>query len=241
MSTDKKGADNVPENASVIYIDGDILVAVKPRGLHSEDKKGNNDRSSFPAKLKAALGLLEIYTVHRLDKETEGLMVYALNKESAASLCRSADEGRFEKEYDAWIHGRPETDEGVMEDLLFKDSAGNKVYVVKRERKGVKKAVLSYETVEAGSYSDPNVPDIGGGAAVDVITHVRVRLQTGRTHQIRVQFASRKLPLLGDKKYGAKDVFDKLALCATHLSFPHPRTGEILTFDIPFDYSLNPR
>ena len=240
MSTDKKGADNVPENSSVIYIDGDILAAVKPRGLHSEDKKSNNDRTSFPAKLKAALDLDEIYTVHRLDKETEGLMVYALNKESAAALSRSVDEGRFEKEYDAWIHGRPETDEGVFEDMLFKDSAGNKVYVVKRERKGVKKAVLSYETVDVGSYSDHDLTDIGGEAE-DIITHVRVRLKTGRTHQIRVQFASRKLPLLGDKKYGAKDDFDKLALCATHLSFPHPKTGEILAFDIPFEYRLNPR
>ena len=115
------------------------------------------------------------------------------------------------------MHGVPEPQKGTWEDLLFKDSAKNKVFVVRRERKGVKRAVLSYEVLAV---------DAQGNALV------KIALQTGRTHQIRVQFASRRHPLLGDRKYGARDEATFLHLQSQSLAFSHPVTGERMTFSI---------
>ena len=221
MSTDNA-------NINILYRDVSVIVAVKPRGLLSELSPGS-DRS-FPALLMGALSVNEIFPVHRLDLDTEGIMVYALTKNAAASLSAAISNGQFQKEYDAWVHGSPAEPEGRFEDLLFRDTHASKVFVVKRERKGVKRGILSYELIE--TLPDP------GSSDYSLISHVHICLETGRTHQIRVQFASRKMPVLGDKKYGARDNYPSLALSATSITFPHPDSGKMMNFNIPFDYKI---
>lgn len=150
--------------------------------------------------LPAALGS-EIYTVHRLDKGVGGVMVYAKNKVAAADLSRQIQAGEMVKEYVAMVEGCP-PETGDWEDLLFKDSKKNKAYVVDRKRAGVKPARLSYLRLTAGERS-----------------LVRIRLYTGRSHQIRVQFASRGYPLVGDHKYGARSSEKEIALFSSKLCF----------------------
>jgi 23S rRNA pseudouridine1911/1915/1917 synthase len=201
----------------IIYSDSDIVVCVKPAGVLAEDSPGGIG-VSLPSLLKESLGAEEIYCVHRLDAGTRGLMVFARSRKAAASLSKAIQDGLFVKEYEALVHGVPESEEGGRElcDYLLKDSAKNKVYVVKSLRKGVREARLVY-----------TVKEIRGETAL-----VRVRLITGRTHQIRVQFASRGFPLVGDRKYGAKDDAKNIALCAAAVTFPHPLTGEQMRFEI---------
>ena len=178
----------------ILYSDPHIAVCVKPVGLNSE--------ADVPAALKDEFGG-DFYTVHRLDQNVGGVMVYARNKETAAELSRAIQSGDMVKEYFALVHGTP-PDSGLLEDLLWKDSSKNKVFVVKRERKGVKKARLEFMRLTS---TEP--------------TTVRIRLHTGRSHQIRVQFASRGFPLLGDHKYGARDDFAAPRLFSCRLSFPY--------------------
>lgn len=152
----------------------------------------------------------EIYPLHRLDREVGGVMVFAKTKPAAAALSRDIAERRFEKEYLAMVRGKPLPESGVFRDLLFKDSSKNKVYTVSRMRRGVREAELCYRLVASeGEYS-----------------LVSVTLKTGRTHQIRVQFASRKLPLAGDRKYGAHDDFKNIGLWSYSLEFINPVTKE---------------
>ena len=198
----------------ILYEDGDIIVIVKPTGMASQLTP---DGSDCVTALAARTGG-DIFPVHRLDTAARGVMVYAKNKRAAAFLSKEIAEGRFYKEYAALVHGRPEPPEGTMEDWLFKDRS-NKTYVVKRERKGVKKALLTYRTEE--TFSTEKYGEV---------SRVAVRLQTGRTHQIRVQFASRQRPLLGDGKYGAKDNAPFLGLASRKLTFRHPGTGEEMAF-----------
>ena len=197
------------------YQDDEIAVIVKPAGMASQLTPEGNDC------VTALRGLTggEIYAVHRLDTPTSGVMVYAKTKQAAAFLSREIAEGRFHKEYVALVHGRPEPPEGTMEDWLFKDR-GNKTFVVKKERKGVRKAILSYRT--ESTFATEKYGEV---------SRVAVLLHTGRTHQIRVQFASRKMPLLGDGKYGAKDNAPFLGLACVRLTFRHPKTGEEATFE----------
>ena len=223
MSTDKANI-----NLNILYRDEAVVVAVKPRGFVSELSASSG--RSFPEALKLELGIDNIYPVHRLDRDTEGIMVYALTKNAAAALSDAISDGRFNKEYDAWVHGSPAEPEGKLEDLLFRDTRASKVFVVKRERRGVKRAVLRYRVVE--TLPEP------GAADNALLSHVHIRLETGRTHQIRVQFASRGMPILGDRKYGAADDYPPLALSATSLSFPHPDNGKLLEFTIPFEYVI---
>ena len=177
----------------ILYSDKDITVCVKPVGLDSEHQ--------VPEALQAQLGG-EYYPVHRLDKNVGGVMVYARNSSAAAALSRAIQDGTMVKEYVALVHGTP-PESGDWTDLLWKDSAKNKVFVVKRERKGVKKARLEFTRIAEGE-----------------ISLVRILLHTGRSHQIRVQFASRGLPLVGDHKYGAKDDSPAPFLFSCCLSFP---------------------
>ena len=162
----------------ILYSDKNIVVCVKPVGLDSE--------MELPVTLKEQLGGL-IFPIHRLDKNVGGLMVYACTKQAAADLSRAVQEGPMVKEYVAMIHGTP-PEKGDWEDLLWKDNRKNKVFVVKRQRAGVKKARLEFRRLSAGETS-----------------LVHVRLHTGRSHQIRVQFSSRGFPLVGDHKYGSRD------------------------------------
>ena len=200
---------------NIIYEDKAVIVAEKPVGILSQ----GDTPDSMPY-LLSELTSGEIYPVHRLDRGVGGIMVYAKSQSAAAKLCAEVSERSFNKEYLAVVHGKPEEKSAVLEDLLFKDSRKNKTYVVKRERKGVKKAVLSYETVSCGFFAESEY------------TVVRVKLQTGRSHQIRVQFASRKHPLFGDGKYGAVDKEKNIALWSYSLGFYHPVTNERLSFTL---------
>lgn len=205
----------------ILYEDSAVVVCIKPQGVLSQSDK--NGGESMITRLQTHTGG-EIYPVHRLDKETGGVMVYAKTKKAAATLSRDISEHRFYKEYLALVHGVPEENSGTLCDLLFHDKAKNKSYVVKRERAGVKKAELYYEVLET--------KEIKG----EKYSLLRVVLHTGRTHQIRVQFASRKMPLSGDRKYGAKDTAKTLGLLSARLKFTHPETGESLEFSAEADF-----
>jgi len=177
----------------ILYLDKDFAVVVKPVGLDSQ--------AQVPAKLTEQLGGA-FYPVHRLDLGVGGVMVYARSKSAAAALSKSIQDGAMIKEYVAMVHGTP-PESGDWEDLLFKDSSKNKVFVVKRMRSGVKKARLEYRRLSEGETS-----------------LVHIRLHTGRSHQIRVQFASRKHPLVGDHKYGSRDEANAPMLFSCRITFP---------------------
>ena len=202
----------------ILYYDVDIAVCVKPAGIVCEDAGENSLPSLLARELKeCGAGEFTPLVVHRLDKDTVGIIVYALNPRSAAALSASLQNGAFEKIYHALCVGVIEKDSDMLRDLLFYDRKRSKSYVVDRKRNGVKEALLEYTVVER--FLDR--------------TLVSVKLHTGRTHQIRVQFASRGYPLCGDRRYGSPSDFgNRLCLCATSLSFPHPRSGEHLHFEI---------
>ena len=202
-------------NISVLFEDADIIVCIKPRGVLSQaDVQGRENMIDILSQYAGG----EIFPLHRLDREASGVMVFAKNQNAAAALSRDIAENRFKKEYIALVHGVPEAPVGEMRDFLFRDSRKNKVYVVKGRRKGVREALLEYGVIDTVS--------ING----EVYTKVKVLLHTGRTHQIRVQFASRKMPLAGDRKYGVKDAFKSIALWSYTLSFSHPKNGDRLSF-----------
>ena len=190
----------------VLWEDEALIVCRKPAGVISEG-------SGMPELLKEQTGAKEIFCVHRLERETAGLMVYAKTKRAAAALSAAIEAGKLEKRYLAVVQGAPPA-EGEMQDLLFRDKAKNKSYVVTRMRKGVREARLRYETLQQ----------------IEGFSLVRVELLTGRSHQIRVQFASRGFPLLGDSRYGGSHRELPLALYSAALRFPHPLSGEILSF-----------
>ena len=187
----------------IYYSDKNLVVCEKPTGINSQDEGQN----CIPHLLRQKLGCTYIGVVHRLDVGVGGVMVYALNKETAAFLSTQITDGRFKKHYVAKIHGKPEQNSGIFEDLLFKDSRKNKSFVVDKERKGVKKASLEYKLVNTKQTT------IGELSLVEILLH------TGRTHQIRVQFASRKMPLVGDGKYGASDNIKNIGLLCKKLEF----------------------
>lgn len=193
----------------ILYEDSQLLVCVKPRGIRSVADAGGKPS------VASLLAPRALFPVHRLDREVPGLMVFAKTREAAASLSAAMGSG-IQKEYLALCETGPDVPQGVLEDLLFHDKAKNKTYVTGRKRAGVKEAKLAYQVFA-------RLP--GGGAAV------HIRLFTGRTHQIRVQFASRRWPLLGDRKYGAK-TGGSLQLYAWRLTVPHP-DGRILSFTLP--------
>ena len=199
----------------ILYEDAHLLAAVKPYGVLSE---AHDSAPNLPAMLKEQLGC-PVYPVHRLDQTTQGLIVYAKTPACAARLSAMIRKGEMEKTYLAAVEGTPD-ESGELCDLLYFDRKKGKSYVVRRERKGVKEARLRYERI--GSH------EIEGRA----VSLLKIRLLTGRTHQIRVQFASRQMPLVGDRRYGSRIAADQIALCAYRLSFFHPMTGEKMTFEI---------
>ena len=178
---------------NIIYSDRELAVIIKPVGMDSEH--------AVPAAIMEKLGG-EVFPIHRLDLNVGGVMVFARTKSAAAQLSKLVQEGQLIKEYRALVHGTP-PQSGVWEDFLFKDSRKNKVFVVKKERKGVKKASLEFTRL---TDTDPSL--------------VHIRLHTGRSHQIRVQFSSRGFPLVGDHKYGSRDEAKSPALFSCRISFP---------------------
>lgn len=204
------------EQIKILYTDKHITVCVKPPLLLSQqDNKGSLD---MPTALLEQTGETH-KVVHRLDFGVGGVMIYAKTDVAAGKLSAQIQEKSFEKEYLAIVFNTPEQSEGVYKDLLFKDSSKNKTFVVDRMRKGVKEASLEYKTL--GSAQNEKG---------DTLSLVWVKLHTGRTHQIRVQFASRKTALYGDGKYGSKTNEKKTALWSYRLSFNHPITKKAMSF-----------
>ena len=186
----------------ILFSDRDIVACVKPVGLDSE--------AEVPAALKEELGG-EIFPIHRLDKNVGGVMVFARTKTAAAAISKAVQEGQVIKEYVAMVHGTP-PETGDWEDFLFKDSRKNKVFPVKKERKGVKYARLEFIRLRPGEES-----------------LVHIRLHTGRSHQIRVQFSSRGFPLVGDHKYGSRDAATAPMLFSCRVTLPY--RGETKVFE----------
>lgn len=214
----------------ILYEDHDLIVCQKPAGVLSQPAAG---RSGEDMTARLATHFAETgeratpHVVHRLDRATAGVMVYAKHPRAAAVLSAAAQGEGMKKTYLAVVEGVPTPPSGEMTDLLFFDRAKDKTYVVDRPRRGVKEARLSYITEK--------IVTIDGAP----FSLVRITLDTGRTHQIRAQFAARRMPLYGDARYGAK-TRGNLGLFATALAFPHPKDGQPMTFaaeaeETPFD------
>ena len=201
----------------ILYQDNSILVCIKPAGVLSTDEPGG-----VPELVRQTLGDPKacVRTVHRLDRVVSGLMVLARTPAAASKLSAQIREHDFGKTYLAVVHGEPDALQGTYRDLLRRDPAERKTYVTDRMAKGVQEAVLDYDV-------------LGTRAELSL---VRIYLQTGRTHQIRVHMASIGHPLLGDEVYGpARQPFslEGQTLHAGVLGFIHPRTGEYVEFSAP--------
>ena len=195
----------------LIYQDETIVVCVKPARVLSTDEPGG-----VPDLVRNALGdaKADVRTVHRLDRVVSGLMVLARNPAAASDLSRQIRENEFEKEYLAIVHGCPQEPCGRLEDLLARDKARRMSFVAKEMAKGVQPAALRYQV-------------LGSNRGM---SRVRIQLETGRTHQIRVQFASRNMPLVGERKYSTLEDPCEIALWSYRLAFTHPATGEQMEF-----------
>lgn len=215
----------------IIFYDDNLIVAVKPAGVISTDEPGG-----MPSLLREALGNenADIRTVHRLDQVVSGLMVFAQNPETASELSRQIRSGEFKKTYLAVVNGVPQERRGRMEDILLRSKEQRKTFVVNKPCRGSQDAVLDYHLL--GSNSERSM--------------VEINLITGRTHQIRAQFTHRRMPLVGDRKYGGKDEGCDIALWSYSLGFTNPATDRFMTFKVKpprkfpwteFDTSLMPR
>lgn len=195
----------------ILYMDDDLIVCIKPARVLSTDEPGG-----LPDLLRRHLGdpNADIRTVHRLDRVVSGVMVLARNPRAASELSRQIREDVFHKEYLAVLHGHPAEENGTLTDLLVRDKARKMTMVTQTPGKGVQEAILDYGLL--GSNSEFSL--------------VRVLLRTGRTHQIRVQFSSRGLPLVGERKYAVQDDPCEIALWSREIGFHHPKTGEWMIF-----------
>ena len=194
------------QDIRIIYKDKELLVCEKPVGISSESP-------GLPDILRHKIHSV-CYPVHRLDIGTGGVCVQALNKKACSDLQQLFQAGKVSKEYLAVISGMPETFSGEYRDYLFHDTHRNKTYVVKTLRKGSKEAFCSWKVVETVKKEN------------QTLSLVRVFLKTGRTHQIRVQFASRGFPLVGDRRYGSRIKSDITALWSNRICFQHPDNPE---------------
>ena len=222
----------------ILYEDGDIIAAVKPAGVDSEAARGlapdmvNLVRSH----LAAGKGAPYVGVIQRLDRPVSGIMVFAKDPETAAALSKALREGKFQKLYRAILCGVPEKAEDTLTDWLVQEKKGNLTRTGRKGEPGAKEARLMYRILRSEERDG------------QWYSEAEIRLLTGRHHQIRVQFASRGLPLLGDRKYGLPDAGDRkyglpaagnrLCLCAVRLAFPHPKTGKNLSFSIDPPFSL---
>lgn len=195
----------------LIYLDDDIVVCVKPARVLSTDEPGG-----LPDLVREKLAdpKADVRTVHRLDRVVSGLMVLARNARSASELSRQIRDGEFEKEYLAVVHGKPEAEKGSFRDLLGRDKARKMTFIAPEPGKGIQEALLHYRLE----------------ASTEKFSRVRIRLVTGRTHQIRVQFSGREMPLVGERKYAVLEDPCEIALWSCALGFTHPTTGKKMTF-----------
>ncbi len=196
----------------ILYSDDRVAVCIKPVGILSTDEPGG-----MPQLLRERLGegTAVVRAVHRLDQQVGGLMVYARTARAASDLGKQMQEGLFYKEYRAVVQGTPVEEQGTFRDLLWRDKKARKTYVASEPGPDVREAVLDYRVLESR----------------EGLSLCAVRLYTGRTHQIRCQFSSRCLPLVGDRKYGAGAAESSVALWSYKLAFFHPRTGERMEFE----------
>ena len=194
----------------ILYTDDRIVVCIKPAGVPSTDEPGG-----VPELVRNALGDLKatVKTVHRLDQVVSGVMVLARTARAASDLSEQIRNHQFEKEYLAVIHGCPREESGTFRDLLARDKAEKKTYIVTEPGKDAQEAVLDYRIL----------------TKMDELSKVRIQLHTGRTHQIRAQFSGRGFPLVGDKKYGLGEECN-IALWSCRVAFHHPKTGEFMEF-----------
>lgn len=221
---------------NIVFEDKDIIVVYKPAGIATQTARlGQRDMVSELKNYLAGKaenkekGAPYLGVVHRLDQPVAGILVFAKNKESAASLSKQMTDGSFHKYYDAVVFGKPEKEQGILENYLYKDAKTNQSMVVKEGFPEAKRARLSYKRKETLM-----VLEAGQQASL-----VEIELFTGRHHQIRVQMANAGMPLLGDSKYGTER--DKrfsqeigcrnVALCACKLIFQHPKTGKEMCFE----------
>ena len=197
----------------ILYIDPDIIVCIKPPRVLSTDEPGG-----LPELLRQELGdpSADVRTVHRLDRVVGGLMVLAHSAEAASELSRQIRDDEFQKEYLAIVHGAPENSQGRLTDLLYQDKARKMTMVADKMDKGVQPAALTYKVLQSKNG----------------MSRVRIKLETGRTHQIRVQFASRGMPLVGERKYSTLEDSCEIALWSCHLGFTHPATGKTMEFEL---------
>lgn len=195
----------------LIYKDRDIVVCIKPARVLSTDEPGG-----LPELVRESLGdpNADIRTVHRLDRVVSGVMVLARNAKAASELSRQIREDEFQKEYLAVLHGMPTERAGTLQDLLGRDKARKMTYVAQQPGKGIQEALLDYEVLRSNAS----------------LSRVRVLLRTGRTHQIRVQFASRGMPLVGERKYSTLEDPCEIALWSYKIGFTHPTTGKWMEF-----------
>ena len=189
----------------LLYRDEFLVVCEKPVGIPSESP-------GLPDLLRVQEGK-NVYPVHRLDQTTGGVIVFACSSGACSAMQKLFQQNLVLKEYLAVVSGAPETDSGLFCDLLFHDQRSNRTFIVKKKRKGVKEAVCEWNVLQTA-----HTPE-------GVMSLIRVRLHTGRTHQIRVQFASRKMPLIGDRRYGCGTRAYAPALWSARICFPHPYSG----------------
>ena len=196
----------------IVYQDSDIVVVVKPARVLSTDEPGG-----MPELVRNALGdpKADVRTVHRLDRVVSGLMVLARNAAAASELSRQIREDQFRKEYLAVVHGKPDAAEGTLTDLLLRDKARKMTMVVDAPEKGAQEAILDYKVLSKR----------------EEMSRIRIDLKTGRTHQIRVQFASRGMPLVGERKYAVLEDDCEIALWSYRLGFYHPTTMQWMSFE----------
>ena len=212
-----------------LYKTKDFIVCVKPQGVPSQpDPTGCEDMTSL---LKSQLTESgeggDIFVVHRLDRATGGIMLYARNSSASAVFSRLvAKKDGFEKEYLAISTGEPEQKQGTYTDYLFKDGAQKKSFVVKSERKGAKLASLDYEVLKTAKADEKS------------FSLWKIKLNTGRFHQVRAQLSSRGMPIYGDGKYGSREKAPHFALWARKIEFVY--RGKKYSFSKEPDYTQAP-
>ncbi len=205
---------------NVIYEDNHIIVVEKPCNVPSQaDKTTDEDMLTLIKKyIKEKYnkpGEVFLGLVHRLDRPVGGIMVFARTSKAASRLSEAIRTNNFSKRYLAVVEGKFENTQGSFEDYLFKDEALNKSKVVSKDKNGAKLAKLKYEVI----------------SEVDGKSLVKIDLETGRHHQIRVQFSNAGHPLVGDQKYGRTNPGVQIALWAYEIEFKHPTKDEIMKFN----------